>query len=80
MKKIALILSVALFCHPVMAKDIKKTREYKEAYACAMESFTSGYGGGATAYCIGNGRDPSKVELKAYKDAEMTFKKKKIKR
>lgn len=51
----------------------RDTPEYKEAYACAMESFKDGYGGGPAAYCVGNSRDPSDIEGQAYKDAERDF-------
>ncbi len=48
----------------------KTSRAYKEAYACGKESLQSDPTGNSTvSYCIGNSRDPSKVELQAYKDA-----------
>jgi len=49
------------------------SQEYQEAYKCAMESYTSGYGAGPAAMCVGNSRDPSRLEEKAYKDAERDF-------
>jgi antitoxin component YwqK of YwqJK toxin-antitoxin module len=48
--------------------------EYKEAYKCAKESFASGYTSGPAAFCVGNSRDPSKIEEQAYQDAEHDFK------
>jgi hypothetical protein len=52
------------------AASYKNTREYKEAFACGKESLGSDPSGNSTvSYCIGNSRDPSKVELQAFKDA-----------
>ncbi|MFM0522094.1 hypothetical protein PQR08_32235 [Caballeronia jiangsuensis] len=55
------------------ASPNKEAREYKDAYACSMESFKSGYGAGPAGYCVGNSRDPSKLEERAYADAERDF-------
>jgi hypothetical protein len=51
----------------------QNSSEYKEAYACAMESFKDGYENGPIAYCVGNSRDPSAIEEEAYKNAERDF-------
>lgn len=52
------------------AGDYKKTPAYKDAYTCGKESLESDpSGNSAVSYCIGNSRDPSKVELQAFKDA-----------
>lgn len=54
----------------VQAADYKSTRAYKDAFACGKESLESDPSGNSTvSYCIGNSRDPSKVELQAFKDA-----------
>lgn len=54
----------------VQAADYKNTRAYKDAFACGKESLESDPSGNSTvSYCIGNSRDPSKVELQAFKDA-----------
>ncbi len=53
-------------------RAMPESPEYKEAYACAMESFKEG-AIGPTAYCVGNSRDPSPVEERAYQDAERDF-------
>ena len=47
--------------------------EYTEAYECATEALKDGYGGGSAAYCVGNSRDPSEIEERAYADAERDF-------
>src|SRR5690625_2962694 len=47
--------------------------EYSAAYECAMESFQDGYSPGPAAFCVGNSRDPSAIEEKAYADAEKAF-------
>ena len=55
---------------PVQAADYKNTRTYKDAFACGKESLEADpSGNSAVSYCIGNSRDPSKVELQAFKDA-----------
>ena len=52
------------------AGNYKNTRQYKDAFACGKESLESDPSGNSTvSYCIGNSRDPSKIELKAFKDA-----------
>jgi len=52
------------------AANYKSTREYKDAFACGKESLETDPTGNSTiSYCIGNSRDPSKVELQAFKDA-----------
>ena len=57
------------------AADYKKTRAYKDAFACGKESLESDPSGNSTvSYCIGNSRDPSKVELQAFKDAVASVK------
>ena len=48
--------------------------EYQAAFDCALESFKNGYSGGAAAYCVGNSRDPSAVEERAYANVEKAFK------
>lgn len=54
----------------VQAADYRNTRAYKDAFACGKESLESDPSGNSTvSYCIGNSRDPSKVELQAFKDA-----------
>ncbi|ONN65857.1 hypothetical protein BTM36_13740 [Herbaspirillum sp. VT-16-41] len=54
----------------VQAADYKNTRAYKDAFACGKESLESDPSGNSTvSYCLGNSRDPSKVELQAFKDA-----------
>lgn len=50
-----------------------KSAEYTEAYECATEALKDGYGGGSAAYCVGNSRDPSDIEMRAYADAERDF-------
>ena len=61
---------------PSTTSTNQNSSEYKEAYACAMESFKDSYGGGPAAYCGGNSADPSEIEEEAYKDAENDFSKK----
>lgn len=46
--------------------------EYREAFACAMESYEEDAVGPA-AYCVGNSRDPSELEERAYEDAKREF-------
>ncbi|QNB06020.1 hypothetical protein G5S34_03970 [Herbaspirillum frisingense] len=59
----------------VQAADYKNTHAYKDAFACGKESLESDpSGNSAVSYCIGNSRDPSKVELQAFKDAVATTK------
>lgn len=59
----------------VQAADYKNTRTYKDAFACGKESLGSDPSGNSTvSYCIGNSRDPSKVELQAFKDAVASVK------
>ena len=58
---------------PVTTSSNQNTTEYQAAYNCAMESFKSDYGPGPAAYCVGNSRDPSEIEEKAYNDAERDF-------
>ncbi|WP_075257031.1 hypothetical protein [Herbaspirillum camelliae] len=54
----------------IQASDYKNTRAYKDAFACGKKSLESDPSGNSTvSYCIGNSRDPSKVELQAFKDA-----------
>lgn len=55
------------------AQTGKNSAEYKEAYRCATESFKENASGPAS-YCVGNSRDPSRLELKAYADAERDLK------
>lgn len=55
------------------AQTGKNSAEYKEAYRCATESFRENASGPAS-YCVGNSRDPSRLELKAYADAERDLK------
>lgn len=50
----------------------KNSAEYKEAYKCGYEGLLAGSGG--AAYCVGNSRDPSRLEMSAYADAERDFK------
>ncbi len=50
--------------------NYKKTREYKDAFACGKESLQNDpSGNSAVPYCIGNSHDPSKIEMQAFKDA-----------
>lgn len=59
-----------IFASHVQAADDKNTRAYKDAFSCGKESLESDPSGNSTvSYCIGNSRDPSKVELQAFKDA-----------
>jgi hypothetical protein len=63
-----------LFCLGITsathAADYKNTRAYKDAFSCGKESLQTDPSGNSTvSYCIGNSRDPSKVELQAFKDA-----------
>ncbi len=67
-----LILSLSCMTY-ASASGYKNTPEYKDAYKCATDSFKEGYGSGPAAFCVGNSRDPSKIEEKAYKDAEKDF-------
>ncbi|MCY1532276.1 hypothetical protein D9M68_675390 [compost metagenome] len=53
--------------HPA---NYKNTREYQDAFACGKESLESDpSGNSAVSYCVGNSRDPSRIEMQAYKDA-----------
>jgi len=77
MKKFAILSCIAIFSASAHAAPAARTsKEYNEAYKCAMEAFVSGYGAGPAGYCVGNSRDPSSVEQKAYKSAEIDFRKK----
>ncbi|RSE74712.1 hypothetical protein [Achromobacter denitrificans] len=50
--------------------NYKNSREYQDAYACGKESLESDpSGNSAVSFCVGNSRDPSKIEMQAYKDA-----------
>ncbi|WP_157137709.1 hypothetical protein [Herbaspirillum lusitanum] len=75
----ASLVTSALLCLSfnthVQAADYKNTRAYKDAFTCGKESLQSDPSGNSTvSYCIGNSRDPSKVELQAFKDAVATGK------
>lgn len=72
LKKLLSILMV-FFSSGLCAAPSSSSSEYKEVYTCATESFESDYGGGPAAFCIGNSRDPSKIEERAYKDAKRDF-------
>jgi hypothetical protein len=51
------------------AANFKNTRAYQDAFTCGKESLQSDpSGNSAVSYCIGNSRDPSKIELQAFKD------------
>lgn len=51
--------------------NYKDSNDYKSAYKCAKEGLKEGFG--PVSFCVGNSRDPSKVEEQAYKDAEREF-------
>jgi hypothetical protein len=77
MKKLIAISIIAISTASAHATaGSNSSKEYKQAYSCAMESFTSGYGAGPAAFCVGNSRDPSNVEAQAYKNAEIDFQRK----
>ena len=67
-----LVLSLSYMAY-ASASGYRNTPEYKDAYKCATDSFKEGYGPGPAAFCVGNSRDPSKIEERAYKDAERDF-------
>lgn len=64
-------LSLALLS--VFTFNAALANEYSDAYNCSMESLQVGGSGGA-ASCVGNARDPSAIEIRAYADAERDFK------
>jgi hypothetical protein len=77
MKNLAILSCIAISFASVHAAPAPSTsKEYNEAYKCAMEAFASGYTAGPAGYCVGNSRDPSSIEQKAYKTAEIAFRKK----
>lgn len=53
------------FSSPVLAD------EYQEAYTCAMEALEDDFGPASS--CVGNSRDPSSVEERAFADAQKAF-------
>lgn len=68
----ALIFSIT---SNAQAKNPTNSPEYKEAYQCAIENLQEGgEPGSAAGFCVGNSRDPSKTEERAYADAERDFK------
>jgi len=68
----ALLLIVAAYALPSLGVA-QENDEYRAAYECAMESLKDEYPGGPAAFCVGNSRDPSATEEKAYADAEKAF-------
>lgn len=58
-------VAMLYFASPVIAD------EYQEAYNCATEALQDGFGPASS--CVGNSRDPSSVEEKAYADAQKDF-------
>ncbi|WP_147296210.1 hypothetical protein [Chromobacterium violaceum] len=74
MRKLTLLaLASLLSCSSAFSAGGKNSAEYREAYQCALNGLKEGSAGGA-AFCVGNARDPSKLEEKAYADAERDFK------
>ncbi|OQS21183.1 hypothetical protein [Chromobacterium violaceum] len=74
MRKLTLFTLISLLsCGSVFAAGGKNSAEYREAYQCALTDLKGG-GFGDVAACVGNSRDPSKLEEKAYADAQRDFK------
>lgn len=77
MKRILAAALLCVFSTGSFAASGTNSKEYKAAYECATESFKDEYGSGPVTYCVGNSRNPSKIEMKAYADAERDFRNKK---
>ena len=74
MRKLTLFALISLLsCGSAFAAGGKNSAEYREAYQCALTDLKGG-GFGDVAACVGNSRDPSKLEEKAYADAQRDFK------
>lgn len=70
MKFFFALISLSAAC-AFASPNYKDSNDYKSAYKCATEGLKEGFG--PVSFCVGNSRDPSKVEEQAYKDAERAF-------
>jgi hypothetical protein len=85
LKVTARMLTAGIFISAIYAMEtsaiaqtgnFKNTRAYKDAFSCAKDSLQEDPSGNSiVAYCIGNSRDPSKIEMQAFKDAAESSKK-----
>ena len=69
-KRFIALISLSAVC-AFASPNYKESNDYKSAYKCAIEGLKEG--SSPVSFCVGNSRDPSKVEEKAYKDAEQDF-------